>query len=152
MHASSRRQIPGSRTWRVGRLADATGVTVRTLHHYETVGVLAPSGRTDAGHRLYTDGDVRRLYRIMALRELGMSLAEIRQTLDSAADLSEVLRAHLAHVEQTLARQHALRNRLAGLCARVEEGISTDDLVATIEGMAMTERYFTKEQLEGLAR
>jgi DNA-binding transcriptional MerR regulator len=68
--------------WQVGRLAAATGVTVRALHHYEDVGLLVPSGRTEAGHRLYADADVRRLYRIMALREFGMSLAEIRAALD----------------------------------------------------------------------
>ena len=138
--------------WRVGRLAAATGVTVRTLHHYEEVGVLVPSGRTEAGHRLYADADVRRLYRVMALRELGMSLAQIRAVLDRGAGLAEVLRAHLAHVEESLGRRWALRDRLAGLCERIDDGISTDDLVATIEGMAMQERYFTKEQRETLAR
>jgi DNA-binding transcriptional MerR regulator len=66
---------PSGRTWRVGRLADATGVTVRTLHHDEAVGLLVPSGRSEAGHRLYADADVRRLYAIMALRELGMPLS-----------------------------------------------------------------------------
>jgi DNA-binding transcriptional MerR regulator len=125
---------------------------VRTLHHYEEVGVLVPSGRTEAGHRLYGDADIRRLYRVMALRELGMSLAEIRETLDAGADLGAVLRAHLAHVEQSLERHRALRDRLAGLCARVDEGVSTHDLVTAIEGMAMHERYFTKEQRETLAR
>ena len=54
-------------------------MTVRTLHHYEEVGVLVPSERTEAGHRVYGDADVRPLYRIMALRQLGMSLAEIRE-------------------------------------------------------------------------
>ncbi len=137
---------------RVGDLAAATGVTVRTLHHYEQVGVLVPSERTEAGHRLYSDADVRRLYRIMALRELGMSLAEVRTTLDDGAELGDVLRAHLAHVDQALARGAALRERLAVLCARAEDGISTHDLLLTIEGMAMHERYFTREQLEALAK
>ena len=138
--------------WRVGRLAAATGVTVRTLHHYEELGVLVPSGRSEAGHRLYADADLRRLYRILALRELGMSLAEIRETLDDGAELGAVLRAHLTHVERSIDRRRALRDRLARLCAQAEEGISTDELIATIEGMAMRERYFTKEQRDTLAR
>jgi DNA-binding transcriptional MerR regulator len=142
----------GARARRVGDLAAATGVTVRTLHHYEEVGVLVASKRTEAGHRLYSAADVRRLYRIMALRELGMSLAEVRNALDDGAELSDVLRAHLVHVDRALARQTALRERLAALCARAEDGISTDDLLMTIEGMAMHERYFTKEQLEALAK
>jgi len=138
--------------WRVGRLAAATGVTVRTLHHYEEVGVLVPSERTEAGHRVYGDRDVRRLYRITALRQLGMSLAEIRETLEDGAGLGEVLRAHLAHVERSIDRQRALRDRLAALCAKVDEGVSTLDLVTTIEGMAMQDRYFTEEQRATLAR
>jgi len=127
-------------------------VTVRTLHHYEEIGVLVPTGRSEAGHRLYADADLRRLYRILALRELGMSLAEIRGALEDGADLGAVLRAHLAHVERSIDRQQALRDRLAALCAQAEEGISTLDLVTTIEGMAMHERYFTKEQRDTLAR
>ena len=138
--------------WRVGRLAAATGVTVRTLHHYEEVGVLVPSGRTEAGHRVYADADVRRLYAVMALRDLGMPLAQIRATLEGGADLAGVLRAHLAHVEEELEHRRILRDRLAGLCERIGDGISTGDLVATIEGMAMQERYFTQEQLDTLAR
>jgi DNA-binding transcriptional MerR regulator len=138
--------------WRVGRLAAATGVTVRTLHHYEQVGVLVPGERTEAGHRVYGDADVRRLYRVMALRQLGMSLAEIRDTLDDGTGLGAVLRAHLAHVERSIDRQRALRDRLQALCAQVDEGVSTLDLVTTIEGMAMHERYFTDEQRETLAR
>jgi MerR family transcriptional regulator, thiopeptide resistance regulator len=141
----------GAAARRVGDLAASTGVTVRTLHHYEQVGVLVPSQRTEAGHRLYSDADVRHLYRIMALRELGMSLAEVREALDGA-ELGDVLAAHLAHVERTIARQQALRDRLARLCEQAGEGVSTDDLVRTIEGMAMHERYFTKEQRDTLAR
>ena len=114
--------------------------------------MLVPSARTQAGHRLYRDADVRRLYRIAALRELGMSLAEVRETLDEGAELGDVLRAHLAHVERALAHETALHDRLSDLCARVEGGISTEDLITTIEGMAMQERYFTKQQLDALAK
>jgi DNA-binding transcriptional MerR regulator len=128
-------------------------VTVRALHHYEAIGLLVPSARTEAGHRRYEDADVRRLYRILALRELGMSLGQSRQALDGeSTELAGVLRAHLAHVEQTIERQRALRDRLARLCATLDGDVSTDDLIATIEGMVMNERYFTQEQLDTLAR
>lgn len=52
--------------WRVGQLAGATGVTVRSLHHYDEIGLLVPSEQTTAGHRLYSEADVQRLYRILA--------------------------------------------------------------------------------------
>jgi DNA-binding transcriptional MerR regulator len=62
------------RRWRVGELAAAAGVTVRALHHYDGIGLLVPAERTAPGHRLYGEGDVRRLYRIVALRDLGLGL------------------------------------------------------------------------------
>ena len=61
----------------VGALAARTGLTVRTLHHYDTIGLLSPSGRTEAGYRLYSETDVRRLEHIVVLRSLGVSLPEI---------------------------------------------------------------------------
>ena len=70
---------------RVGELAAATGLTVRTLHYYEEIGLLVASGRSDAGHRLYADADVERLYRICLLRRLGLPLGEIGRALDDPA-------------------------------------------------------------------
>ncbi|MBT8207661.1 MAG: MerR family transcriptional regulator, partial [Acidimicrobiia bacterium] len=68
---------------KVGALAEATGLTVRTLHYYEEIGLLVPSQRSDAGHRLYGREDVERLYRVRVLRRLGLSLDEIRNALDN---------------------------------------------------------------------
>ena len=60
--------------WKVGELAARTGLSVRTLHYYDEVGLLPPSCRTDGGHRLYTAGDVVRLQQIRSLRALGFTL------------------------------------------------------------------------------
>lgn len=68
--------------WKVGALARATGLTVRALHHYDHIGLLSPSMRTAAGHRLYTPGDLARLYRISLLRRLGFPLEQISSVLD----------------------------------------------------------------------
>jgi DNA-binding transcriptional MerR regulator len=59
-----------------------TGVSIRTLHHYDAIGLLAPSGRTTAGYRLYTDADLLRLQQILIGRELGLCLEDIRKSLD----------------------------------------------------------------------
>lgn len=67
--------------WKVGDLAGATGLTVRALHHYDELGLLVPCERTGSGHRLYAEEDVRRLYRILALRRLGFPLDEIASLL-----------------------------------------------------------------------
>ena len=56
---------------KIGELAAATGLTVRALRHFDDVGLLCPAERSPAGHRWYTGDDVRRLYRIVALRQLG---------------------------------------------------------------------------------
>ena len=56
-----------TRLWSVGQLARAGGVTVRTLHYYEEIGLVPASERTASGHRRYTDADVRRLYQVRAL-------------------------------------------------------------------------------------
>ena len=53
---------------KVGELARRTGLTVRTLHHYDAIGLLRPSERSESGYRLYGDADMRRLYRIIAMR------------------------------------------------------------------------------------
>ena len=63
-------------------VARLTGVSVRTLHHYDAIGLLVPSGRTAAGYRRYTDDDLLRLQQILIGRELGLPLEEIRQSLD----------------------------------------------------------------------
>ena len=71
-----------SRTYQVKDAARLAGVSVRTLHHYDSIGLLKPSGRTDAGYRLYTDDDLLRLQQILIGRALGLSLEEIRRSLD----------------------------------------------------------------------
>jgi MerR family transcriptional regulator, thiopeptide resistance regulator len=66
----------------VGRVADLSGVTVRTLHHYDEVGLLSPGGRSAAGYRVYEDRDLERLQRILFYRELGFTLDEISTIVD----------------------------------------------------------------------
>jgi DNA-binding transcriptional MerR regulator len=69
-------------SYSVGRLADVSGVTIRTLHHYDEIGLLSPGGRSDAGYRVYEDSDLERLQRILFYRELGFTLKEISTIID----------------------------------------------------------------------
>ena len=83
------------RQWRIGEVARASGLTVRTLHHYDEIRLLVPSNRSEAGYRLYGDADVERLYRILALRAMGFSLDEIAAALArQGADLSGPVRVY----------------------------------------------------------
>ncbi|MEO6143414.1 MAG: MerR family transcriptional regulator [Dermatophilaceae bacterium] len=77
----------------VGQVAEQLGVTVRTLHHYDEIGLLVPSERTPAGYRLYTDKDIARLQQVVVYRRLGFALEEIALLLDDpTADVGEHLR------------------------------------------------------------
>ncbi|MBC9822400.1 MerR family transcriptional regulator [Terrabacter sp. MAHUQ-38] len=79
-------------TWTVGQVADVFGVTVRTLHHYDEIGLLTPSERSRAGYRLYTDEDLTRLQQIVVYRRLEMPLEEIATLLDNGEDAVAHLR------------------------------------------------------------
>jgi DNA-binding transcriptional MerR regulator len=99
----------------VGEVAALAGVTVRTLHHYDRIGLLSPSGRTAAGYRRYSAADLDRLHQVLLYRELGFPLEEVATLLDDpSADPAEHLR-----------RQHRLlRDRLdrtAAMVAAVEK-------------------------------
>ncbi|MEJ7583424.1 MAG: MerR family transcriptional regulator [Acidimicrobiales bacterium] len=125
---------------RVGELATTTGLTVRTLHYYGEIGLLPASGRTEAGHRLYADADVSRLYRICLLRRLGLPLGEIGRALDDPAwSLRPALSAHLRQLEGRVEAAGRLRGRLAQLVTSMEasEGALTDDLLEVLEEMTM---------------
>ncbi len=125
---------------RVGELAAATGITVRTLHHYEQIGLLVASGRTEAGHRLYAEADVERLYRINLLQRLGLPLGEIGRALDDGQwSMHTALSAHLSEVDRRLQNAQRVRSRLTQLLACVEttDGPLTADVMQLLEEMTM---------------
>lgn len=76
-------------TMRIGEVADRTELSFRTLRHYDEIGLVAPSARTDGGFRLYTDGDVARILLIRRMKPLGYSLDEMRELLDVVDALTE---------------------------------------------------------------
>jgi DNA-binding transcriptional MerR regulator len=126
---------------------------VRTLRHYDAIGLLRPARRTDAGYRVYAEADVARLYRILGLRSLGLPLDEIGGLLDAGVPLADVLHRQLDAVERRMSADAVLRRRLRDLLAAVgERGPSVDDLTDTMEAMAMTDRSYTPDQREALAR
>ncbi|HYV45070.1 MAG TPA: MerR family transcriptional regulator [Myxococcaceae bacterium] len=136
------------RTWRIGELAEATGLTVRTLHYYEQIGLLAPATRTEGRQRLYGEEDVRRLYRVRALRDLGLPLAEVGRMLrDDRAALSGVLRAHRARVDAEIERLQKLR----ALLDHADRGADPDEVLATIEAMSRVVRRGDARRKKGTA-
>jgi DNA-binding transcriptional MerR regulator len=139
----------GFEALRVGELARRTGLTVRTLHHYDAIGLLRPSLHTEAGYRLYTAGDVARLQQILSLRQLGFSLEEVRDCLDRPGfSPLEVIDLHVARLVEQIQRQQQLRERLGALAVQLRAAgeVSAEEFLQLIEEMTMLEKYFTPQQ------
>ena len=110
----------------VGELAKLTGITVRTLHHYDQIGLVQPSDRSRAGYRLYADGDVLRLQQVLLYRELDIPLDEIP--------------AAIADPQQSLAKH---REVLLAKRARIDAMLSALDVAQRLKGAAMTNEDVT---------
>ena len=139
-------------TWRIGELARETGLTVRTLHHYDQLGLLSPLSRTEGGHRCYTSGDVRRLHRIVALRSLGISLEEIGTLLDGEPDPTGLLRRQLDVVEERIRKASDLRARLLDVLNNLGRNAepSARQLLQLIEETVAMNEPMTPEQFAEL--
>ncbi len=124
---------------RIGEIANATNLTVRTLHYYEEIGLLSPAGRTAAGHRLYGSDAVEQLYRISLLRQLGLPLDQVRMALETGDhDVPSLIVDHLATVEARLTAEQRLRGRLLRLVDTLESDEDTSrDLLNVLEDMTM---------------
>ncbi len=149
----------GQGFYHTGQFAEKATVSVRTLRYYDAVGLLCPSEYTEAGYRLYTDSDLSRLQRILALKFLGFSLEEIRHCL----------RVGPTGLQESLAQQKAMmrerREQLDAIIAAIDQTekllstntANTDDwepVVKVIQVMHMQQtndwrkKYFTEEQLK----
>jgi DNA-binding transcriptional MerR regulator len=107
----------------VGELSTLAGVSVRALHHYDEIGLLMPSGRSDAGYRLYSYADLERLQEILVWRQLGFALEDIRALLDdSEHDRETALRRQRELVESELERLGATARALDAALAAHRQG------------------------------
>ena len=143
--------------WKVGQLAHLTGLTVRTLHHYDHIGLVSPSSRTGSGHRLYEDADVQRLYQVLALRQLGLSLDAVASVMAGDAWMTEVLDAHQSYLDEQLSAMRRLRAQVSTLATAVQQSphTSVEDFLElirrVIEVDETVKQYFSDAQLTELA-
>ena len=138
---------------KVGELSKQTGISIRTLHYYDEIGLLKPSQRTETGHRLYTQSDIIRLQQIMSLRQLGFSLEEIRGCLESPHfDLSSAVNLHMSRLQEQIELARQIYHRLEAITDTLnrKEDVSIQNLIETIEVTIVFEKYYTQEQLEEL--
>lgn len=134
---------------KVGELAKRCGLTVRTLHHYDTIGLLTPSARSDSGYRLYNRNDIARLHQIQALRRFGLALADIGTVLaNPGSHLAAIVEQQIQMLEQQIVQSTMLRERLSQLQGQLQRGEEPElaDWLTTLEMMTMYDKYFTKEE------
>ncbi len=133
--------------WTVGKVADTFGVTVRTLHHYDEIGLLTPSERSPAGYRLYTQEDLTRLQQIVVYRRLELPLEEIAALLDDGENAADHLRRQRATV---MSRLDELRELVEAIDLALEKEMSnekmTDDEMRQLFGDAFDESYAEEAQ------
>ena len=151
-----------ARRYRVGEVAALTGVSIRTLHHYDRIGLLRPSAHSEAGYRLYAEPDLLRLQQILTLRYLGFALRQIGELLDrpdfdlvaSLRIQRGALRDRISDLERVDAALGELLDRrlttgrwswelVAQAAAAVQDGLSQ-------KGADMDARY-TPEQMKQFA-
>jgi MerR family transcriptional regulator, thiopeptide resistance regulator len=153
-------------TYQAHEFAKRAGVTVRALHHYDRLGLLKPSGRTDAGYRFYTDRDLVRLEQIVALKFIGFPLTKIRDLLNRKdrdrreLDLSEMLRQQ----RQIIAEKRDHLDRAVRAIERAEQVVALgqksdwEPFRKIIEVIQMQKRkdwmkkYYTEVQLADLGK
>ncbi|MEM8985650.1 MAG: MerR family transcriptional regulator [Pseudomonadota bacterium] len=124
-----------TKAYRVKDVALITGVSVRTLHYYDELGLLKPTDRTAAGYRLYADDDLLRLQQILIGRSLGLSLEEIRRALDDPQfDYAESLRRQRALLVERLTETHKMIAAVDATLSDLEKGGCGVDFKAVFDG------------------
>ncbi len=138
---------------KVGELARRCGLSVRTLHHYDAIGLLVPSARSDSGYRLYGRDDIARLHQIQALKRFGLSLADIGAALaDPGQNLAFTVERQVERLAQQIEEGKRLLGRLSRLHQQLIQGEepALPDWLMTLEMMTMFDRYFSHEEIERL--
>lgn len=138
---------------KIGELAARSGLTVRALHHYDSIELLTPSARADSGYRLYNRDDVERLHKIQALRKFGMSLADIATFLASPdAPFADIVAQQIVALDQQIKHATTLRDQLSQLQRQMpsDEAPALEDWLGALEHMKLYEQYFTPEELRRL--
>lgn len=135
---------------KIGELAKHTGLTVRTLHHYDAIDLLKPSHRSESDYRLYSREDVARLHGIQTLRHLGLPLNEIAGVLNGqVADPLQIINQQMRALDQEIARSTELRARLALMQERLQGGGQPEmaEWLSTLSLMTTYSKYFSADEL-----
>jgi DNA-binding transcriptional MerR regulator len=150
----------GARFYRASEFASLAGITVRTLHHYDRLGLLKPSGRTTAGYRMYGERDFARLQQIVTLKFIGFPLKDIKDLLDrDRFDLPAALRLQREIIAEKRRRLDLAVSAIEKVERELAAGEEPDweSFARIIEVINMqndwewVKKYYTEEQLQQLA-
>jgi DNA-binding transcriptional MerR regulator len=143
----------------VKEVAELAGVSVRTLHYYDQIGLLKPSFERPNGYRVYTDADLLKLQQIVTLKFMGFSLEEIKRLLDSRGyEAVKALKVQAEAVKDEIARLREASRAIDQVLARLEKDgrIHKDKLIKIMEVIQMGEdvkkawheKFFTEDELK----
>ncbi|EAR09225.1 MerR family transcriptional regulator [Reinekea blandensis] len=122
-------------TYTISQAAQASGISVRTLHHYDAIQLLVPSRRSDNGYRRYTEADLNRLADILFYRALGFSLKQIDRVLKDQTDHRvTLLREQKQRIDEHIARLQAMREQLVINLEQEENTMKTKDMFNALNG------------------
>ncbi|MED1793384.1 MerR family transcriptional regulator [Brevibacillus nitrificans] len=137
--------------WKVGDLARLAGLTVRTLRYYDQIGLFSPSGHSDSGHRMYNEADIQLLQKILSLKDLGLSLEEIKRVMEGQTySSSEIVAIQIERVRKQIRAQQKLLAELERVAERMnhQEPLSIDAFLTLLESMKQSqEKYLIEHRL-----
>ena len=136
---------------KVGEFAKRTGMTIRMLHHFDSIGLLVPSTRSESGHRLYDQNDIARLHAINALRQIGLPLKDIVALLKGKQQpLPTIIQRQITALEYQIEHASELCERLKLLQKNLSQGNEPDlaDWLSMLSSMSTFGKYFTASELK----
>lgn len=140
-------------TFKIGDLSKRTGLSIRTLHYYDEIGLLSPSHRTESGYRVYDKQDIIRLQQIITLKQIGFSLEDVRSCLDNGdRAFAEMVQLHITKIRKQIEMSQQLLQRLESIeqTAAKLDAVPVEEILQIIQVMDMLENYYSPEQLETL--
>jgi DNA-binding transcriptional MerR regulator len=134
------------RNWKVGDLAKLSGVTIRTLRYYDQIGLFSPSGQTQSGHRLYNESDLLRLQQILSLKELGLTLEEVKSVLagDYYSPL-EIVTFQKSRIKEQIKLQQKLLDQLEYVSKLMKQKtpLTIEDFTTLLQAMKISHEKLT---------
>ncbi|MGG4451803.1 MerR family transcriptional regulator [Brevibacillus porteri] len=141
--------------WKVGELAKMAGITIRTLRFYDQIGLFSPSGYSQSGYRLYTEKDISRLQQILSLKELGLSLEQIKAVMaGDQLSLSDIVTIQIDSLKESIRMQQKLLHELENVSSRMQrnEPFTVEHFMNIIRTMRMKHEIFFAERKSSMDR